>query len=233
MPEAPLVTPSPDELAARVRRAFPAFAAQSPRLSQQIAATGIFRHVPAGTIMFSERNACAGFPLLLAGTVRIVQRYPNGRELQLYRVKPGEFCLLSGSCLLSDVEYAATGIAETDLDLIVLPPGAFHGLLADEEAFRRHVFGSFGSRLAEVMQIVEAVAYHQLDVRLARYLLERADDRGNVKATHQAMADGIGSVREMVSRLLRSFEDRQWVELGRERVTIVDREALKALSAAS
>ena len=228
-----MVSPSRDELAERVRRAFPALATQSPGLAERIAAAGIFRHASAGTTMFSEHNACTGFPLLLSGTVRIAQRYPNGRELQLYRVKPGELCLLSGSCLLSDVDYTATGIAETDLDLVVLPPAAFHGLLAEDEAFRREIFGSFGSRLSEVMQVVEAVAYHQLDVRLARLLLERADARGHVKATHQALADGIGSVREMVSRLLRSFEDRQWVELGRERVTIVDREALAALSSVS
>lgn len=218
------------DITERVRRTFPALSTQDSRLPDRIAAAGMFRHVPAGTTVFSERTPCSGFPLLLAGTVRVVQRYPNGRELQLYRVKPGESCLLSGSCLLSNVEYEATGIAETDLDLIVLPPTAFHALLAEDDAFRRHVFGSFGARLSEVMQVVEAVAYHQLDARLARLLLDSVDEDGEVKATHQALADGIGSVREMVSRLLRNFEDRGWVTLGRERVAILDRAALSALA---
>lgn len=224
------IQPSTAELVERIGRVFPALAVDNAQLPGRIANAALFRHVAAGTVMFSERTPCAGFPLLLAGTVRIVQRYPNGRELQLYRIKPGESCLLSGSCLLSDVEYDATGSAETDLDLLVLPPVAFHALMAEEEAFRRHVFGSFGARLSEVMQVVEAVAYHQLDTRLAHLLLDSADDNGNIKATHQALADGIGSVREMVSRLLRNFEDRQWVTLGRERVTVLDRAALSALS---
>lgn len=230
MPLRPTHDTRPTEMALRVRSAFPALAAADPHLPDRMVAMAAFRHAPAGTVMFSERTPCAGFPLVLAGSVRIVQRYPNGRELQLYRVKAGESCVLSGSCLLSDVEYAATAIAESDLDLLVLPPEAFHALMAQDEAFRRFVLGSFGARLADVMKVVEAVAYHQLDVRLARLLLERAGAGDDVKATHQALADALGSVREMVSRLLRTFEDRQWIALGREHVTLLDREALGALS---
>lgn len=218
-------------LAERIAEAFPSLGDKGSRLIGRIAESGVHRRVPAGTVMFGERMPCRGFPLVLAGTVRVVQRYPNGRELQLYRVKAGEFCLLSGSCLLADADYDATGIAETEVELVVLPPAAFHALVGEEDAFRRHVFGSFGARLAEVMQMVEAVAYHRLDQRLAGLLLQSAGDDGVVKLTHQALADGIGSVREMVSRLLRTFEDRGWVKLGRERVTIVDRPGLAALAA--
>ena len=217
-------------LAGRLASAFPAFA--NAALAERIAASGQHRRVPAGTVMFSQHAPCGGFPLVLSGTVRVLQRYPNGRELQLYRVRPGESCLLSGSCLLSDANYDATGIAETEVDLVVLPPPVFHRLLAEDDAFRRHVFASFGTRLAEVMQMVEAVAYQRLDQRLAKLLLDGADEHGAVKVTHQALADSLGSVREMVSRLLSGFEDRQWVKLGRERVTIVDRAALANLAAA-
>ena len=82
-------------------------------------------------------------PLILSGTVRVLQRYPNGRELQLYRVKPGESCLLSGSCLLGHTDYAAAGIAETDVELLVVPPAEFNALVATDETFRSHVFASF------------------------------------------------------------------------------------------
>ncbi len=216
----------------RIARLFPLFRAGGTQLAQRIATLGQHRRVPAGTVMFSQHTPCGGFPLILSGSVKVLQRYPNGRELQLYRVRPGESCLLSGSCLLSDAHYDATGIAETAVELVVLPPAVFHRLLAEEDAFRRHVFTSFGTRLADVMQMVEAVAYQRLDQRLAKLLLERADAHGVVKVTHQALADGLGSVREMVSRLLSNFEDRQWVKLGRERVTIVDRAALVELAAA-
>ncbi len=179
--------------------------------------------------MFDAHSPCSGFPLVLSGSIRVLQRYPNGRELQLYRVKPGESCLLSGSCLLGETNYAASGIAETDVELLILPPALFQALIAEDESFRRHVFEVFGERLAALMQVVEAIAYQKLDQRLAALLVARTAD-SEIHATHQALADDLGSVREIVSRLLRSFEDRGWVDLGRERVRIVDRAALENLA---
>jgi len=226
-------TPSADKilspLAARVAAVFPSLAAAAPATLERIAASGIHRRVPAGTVMFSAHSPCGGFPLVLGGSIRVLQRYPNGRELQLYRVKPGESCLLSGSCLLGNTDYDASGVAESDVELLVLPPALFNALIADDETFRRHVFALFGERLAAVLQIVEAVAYQKLDQRLAALLAGKSVD-GEIGATHQALADELGSVREIVSRLLRTFEDRGWVELGRERIRILDAIALDALA---
>ncbi len=181
--------------------------------------------------MFDEHSPCTGFPLVLAGSVRVVQRFPNGREIQLYRVKAGESCLLSGSCLLGRTDYAASGVAETAVDLVIVPPSEFRALVAGDEAFREHVFGLYGERLAALMQLVEAISWQKLDQRLAALLVGRTQGGGaTVQATHQALADELGSVREIVSRLLRSFEDRGWVELGRERITVRDGAALAALA---
>jgi CRP/FNR family transcriptional regulator len=112
--------------------------------------------------------------------------------------------------------------------VVVIPPGAFHQLLLGYEPFRRFVFGMYGERLAEVMELVEEVAFRRLDVRLAQLLIHRGPV---VQATHQKLADDLGSVREIVSRLLRSFEDRGWVKLGRERVTLLDPKSVAALAA--
>ena len=216
-------------LAARIAAMFPALANAPPATLERIAREGTYRKAPAGTPMFDAHSPCSGFPLVLSGSIRVLQRYPNGRELQLYRVKPGESCLLSGSCLLGETNYAASGIAETDVELLILPPALFQALIAEDESFRRHVFEVFGERLAALMQVVEAIAYQKLDQRLAALLVARTAD-SEIHATHQALADDLGSVREIVSRLLRSFEDRGWVDLGRERVRIVDRAALENLA---
>jgi CRP/FNR family transcriptional regulator len=225
----PAPAPGLSPLAARLAAAFPTLATAPASTLERIARSSLHRSVPAGTVMFSERSPCGGFPLVLAGSIRVLQRYPNGRELQLYRVKPGESCLLSGTCLLGDAAYEAAGIAETDVDLLILPPAEFHSLIADDETFRRHVFGLFSERLSALMQVVEAIASQKLDQRLAALLVNRSPD-GEINATHQALADELGSVREIVSRLLRNFEDRGWVDLGRERIRIVDRAALAALA---
>ncbi|MFO1282647.1 MAG: Crp/Fnr family transcriptional regulator [Burkholderiales bacterium] len=186
------------------------------------------RKVPAGTTMFGERQPCTGFPLVLAGSIRVAQHYPNGREMQLYRVRPGESCVLSSSCLLGRVQYPASGTAETDVELAVIPPEDFRALVVEEPAFREYVFSLFGERMASLLSLVEAISYQKLDQRLAALLVKRAGADGTIRATHQALADELGSVREIVSRLLRNFEDRGWVDLGRERITLVDRAALAA-----
>jgi CRP/FNR family transcriptional regulator len=217
-------------LAARLAQTFPTLADAPGATLERIAREGIHRKVPAGTVMFSAHAPCGGFPLVLAGTIRVLQRYPNGRELQLYRVKPGESCLLSGSCLLGQTNYDASGIAETEVELLVLPPAAFQALIAEDETFRRHVFALYGERLSALMQVVEAIAYQKLDQRLAALLVNRDADSGEIHATHQALADELGSVREIVSRLLRNFEDRGWVDLGRERIRVKDRVALAGLA---
>ncbi|MEO8345851.1 MAG: Crp/Fnr family transcriptional regulator [Betaproteobacteria bacterium] len=221
------VAPFPPAVA--LRKLFPALADAASATLSRIVGHGIHRKVPAGTTMFDAHTPCAGFPLVLAGVVKVMQQYPNGREMLLYKVRPGESCLLSGSCLLGHTNYTATGIAETEVELLVIPPADFNALIAGDAAFRKHVFSLFGERLATLLSLVEAITYQKLDQRLAALLLAKGDF---VHATHQALADELGSVREIVSRLLRSFEDKGWVDLARERIELTDRTALEALAGA-
>jgi CRP/FNR family transcriptional regulator len=216
-------------LSRRIARAFPALAAV-PGLVERVAAAGTHRRAGAGTVLFDECSPCGGFPLVLEGIVRVVQHYPNGRELMLYRVKPGDLCILSCGQLLSDTRFDAVGTAETPVEIVVLPPGVFRMLIAESEDFGRFAWATLAERMADVLHLVEAVARHRLDQRLATILIESADENGVINATHQSLADSLGSVREIVSRLLGNFEDRRWVRLGRERVTIVDRRGLASLA---
>ena len=218
-------------LAARVAETFPELQGAPAATLERIAADGIYRKVPAGTVMFSQHSPCGGFPLVLGGSVRVVQRYANGRELQLYRIKAGESCLLSGTCLLGHTDYAASGIADDKLELLIIPAPQFHALVAEDPEFRKYVFGLYGERLATLLNLVESIAYRKLDQRLAALIVQRTKDGATtIHATHQALADEIGSVREAVTRLLRSFEDRGWVELGREKIVVRDAEAIAALA---
>jgi CRP/FNR family transcriptional regulator, anaerobic regulatory protein len=207
---------------------FPLFARLPAARLEKLLAEAETRRVPAGGVLFDADQPCRGFPLVLRGAVRVSMSSPQGREIQLYRVDPGQGCILSGGCLLGHSDYAARGIAEDDVLLLNLPPDAFNALLLEHEPFRRFVFGMYGERLAEVMQLVEEVAFRRLDARLAQLLVQRGPV---VEATHQKLADELGSVREIVSRLLRSFESRGWVKLERERITLTDRKALATLGA--
>lgn len=183
--------------------------------------------VSAGSTLFEEGQPCRGFPLVLTGNVRVARGSPGGRLLELYRVTPGELCVVSTSCLFGSVPMSAHGQTTEATELVLLSPAGFARWSA-HEGFRRYVFGIFADRLADLMALAEAVAFQRLDQRLAHALLGHGQV---VHATHQALADELGTVREIVTRLLRRFEGSGWVSLSRERITIVDATALRQLAA--
>ncbi len=183
--------------------------------------------LPAGTRLFAETQPCGGFPLVVAGSIKVVKAAANGREMLLYRVEPGDSCIISSSCLLGHTPYTARGETETEVTLLVVPMPLFEKLLAGNREFRDFVFHLFADRIAELMQLVEEVAFHRLDQRLARLLLARGDD---IQSTHQALADELGSVREIVSRLLKGFAADGMVSLGREHIALLDRSGLQRLA---
>ena len=118
---------------------FPALANAPPATLERIARGGAYRKAPAGTPMFDGASPCSGFPLVLAGSIRVLQRYPNGRELQLYRVEPGESCILTASCLLGNAAYNAPA-SPKPTSTCWCCPRAVPALIAEDEPFRSHVF---------------------------------------------------------------------------------------------
>lgn len=190
---------------------------------QRLRNEGSLIRVPAGTHLFDEHASCSAFPIVLDGVIRISKLGPEGREITLYRVSTGESCVLTSGCLLSGVRYNATGIAETDVTLLALPKSLFDMLLLRHEPFRHHVFGLYAERLADLTLLIEEVAFRRLDQRLAALLLARGP---NLRTTHQALADELGSVREIVTRVLGQFASAGWVQLAREQINVTDTEAL-------
>jgi CRP/FNR family transcriptional regulator len=199
-------------------RLYPIMKVLPTHLHSQLARHAQPMHLAAGTPVFDERQRCQGFPLILKGSIRVYKSAPNGRELPLYRVAVGETCIITSSCLLGHTDYNACGIAEEATDMVLLPRSMFEDLLA-HEPFRHFVFRLFSERIAELMQLVEEVAFRRLDQRLAALLLGKGKF---VRATHQQLADELGSVREIVSRLLRGFAAQDLVTLGREQIEILD-----------
>jgi CRP/FNR family transcriptional regulator len=184
--------------------------------------------VPAGTILFSENDPCKGFPLLLEGEVRVSRSSPDGRSLELYRIVPGEVCLASSACLFRSHTLSAQAVTTRTTRLLLVPPPTFHAWLA-QPAFRDFVLGLYAERMADLTALVDEVAFHKLDRRLAAALLGHGPE---LAITHQDLANVLGTVREMVTRLLRRFEREGWIELARERIRIRDGAALRRLAEA-
>jgi CRP/FNR family transcriptional regulator len=182
--------------------------------------------VPAGAVLFRESEPCRGFPFVLDGQVRVVRGSAEGRELELYRVHPGEFCVVSTGCLFGSIPMTASGATVTAVRLVMIDRDTMMGW-TEYPTFRASLIGLMADRMAELMALVEAVAFQRLDQRLARALLGRGR---LVHTTHQRIADEIGTAREMVSRLLKRFEERGCVRLSREQVEIVDAAALRGIA---
>lgn len=183
--------------------------------------------LPAATVVFDENQPCQGFPLLLSGSIHVIKAAASGRELLLYSVVPGESCILTSSCLLGHAKYQARGVTQQDTEVVVLPPALFRELLSSHGQFRDYIFSQFAVRLTDLMQLVTAVAFQKLDQRLAVLLVNKASP---LHTTHQALADELGSAREIVSRLLKGFAEQGWVKLGRELIEITDSASLKRLA---
>lgn len=212
--------------------AYPLLAELPAPLREDIVAAAAVHDFRDGAVVFSERQACGGLPLVLQGDVKVFKRSDAGREIVLYRVGPGETCILTSSCLIGGADYSADGVAEGALRLAMLPTTMFQRMIAESPTFRSFLFAMLSNRLADLMERVERLAFHRLDRRLAEFLVERADAGFRIVAmTHQQIADEIGSVREMVTRTLGQLAEQGLVELSRAGVRIADAEGLRALAA--
>lgn len=210
--------------------AFPALSGLERDGLALLASSGQRVAVPRGAVLFRAGDRCHTFLMVLDGSVRVQMTSENGREIVLYRVARGETCIVTTACLLTQADYSAEAVAESDLDGVALSAGPFHDLVARSAVFRNFVFASFGTRLTGMMMLVEEVAFGRIDLRLARFLLDHRDADGGLTTTHQALAVELGTAREVVSRQLKEFERRGLVALARGRVELRDAAALAGLA---
>ncbi|MGE0857211.1 MAG: Crp/Fnr family transcriptional regulator, partial [Hyphomicrobiaceae bacterium] len=184
---------------------------------------------PAGAVLFQPGQACERLVLLTSGHVRVRMVSETGREIELYRVNPGEICVMSVACMTGERPYQAEGIAERPIEGIAIGRGLFRELLGGSEAFRETVIAVQTRRIFDLISLVDELAFHRTESRLAARLLQRAGSSDSVAETHQELALDIGTAREVVSRRLKRFEHQGLVALERGRVRILNRGGLSAL----
>jgi CRP/FNR family transcriptional regulator len=187
-------------------------------------------NLSAGTKVFEAGMPCDNFLMLLSGRIRVQQVSESGREIVLYRVAGGDTCVLTTAFLLAHGNYSAEGIAETDISGLAVPRAGFDRLMAESKRFRDFVFMAFASRIADLMLLVEEVAFGKVDIRLAQRLLELSKGSGTLTLTHQELAVELGTAREVVSRQLKEFERCGWIRLDRGRIELHNRNALEELA---
>lgn len=184
-----------------------------------------------GQTVFKPGQDCPGFLDLKKGAIRVMLTGASGREVVLYRVRPGEVCLQTFSCLVDGHAYGAEGIVEADIEADLIPASQFRQQLEDDPAFRQKVLSSVALRFSEYQQLVEDVALTAFDARLAKALLRLADDSGIVHATHSALAAETASGRAYVTRRLAVFAKKGIVEQLPDGIAIREKRALEQIAA--
>lgn len=201
-----------------------------PGLRAAIAARGSLVRCPDGQRLFGPGDPSESFLIPLKGAVRVEHMGESGRSVVLYRVAPGQSCVMTTSCLLSGAPYEAYGYAEGDVEAVALPATAFRDLIEREPAFRDLALGVFSQRIIELVEVIDELLLHRVDLRLAAWLAERAPPDGVISATHQVIAAELGTAREVVSRILKEFERRGWLRLARGEIRLEDVPALRVFA---
>ncbi|MEM8723861.1 MAG: Crp/Fnr family transcriptional regulator [Cyanobacteria bacterium P01_G01_bin.39] len=164
-----------------------------------------------------EGDMCNHLPLIISGNVRVYKTGASGREITLYHLERGDSCIMTASCIISQKVFPAFAISETEVEAIVIPAHILRAWVRHNSAWQEYIFGLLYQRLANVIEIVEEVAFGRMDCRIAAYLLNNSANTNNLKIriTHEAIAQELGSSREVVSRILKTFEKQELLSLTR------------------
>ncbi len=180
-------------------------------------------HLEPGQFICQQGAECAHLALVLNGTARVYKLGENGREITLYRIGRGESCILTASCILSQLPFPAVAVCEETVEAAVIPAGLIRQWLAESSLWRDYVFGLVAHRMADIISLVEEVVFRRMDQRIADYLVQHGSGPGQrIEITHQLMASDLGTSREVVSRILKDFESHGLIHVARGSVEILD-----------
>ncbi len=184
--------------------------------------------LPEGTRLFAPGETVKGYVVVLSGQVAVSLLGPNGRDILLYEVAPGQSCIQSTLGLLGGDDYSAEAMTMRPTRLVLIPRPVFLELLDTSPAFRKVVFAAFGERMQAMMQLIETMSFMRVEARLATLILDRAID-GELAITQAEMARAIGTAREVVSRRLDRLARSGAIRSERGLIRVIDRAALEAL----
>lgn len=185
-----------------------------------------------GTCLSGSDDTCAGVFLVRSGTLRVYMLSEDGKDLTLFRLNPGDVCILSASCVLKMIRFEVLIEAETDCRILVINAGFFSELAERNVWVENFSYKIAAERFSDVMEAIQRIFFMSVDKRLANFLLEEMETRGSdvISVTHEQIARYIGSAREVVSRTLKSFYVLGAVELSRKGVKIIDKKLLRSMS---
>lgn len=192
----------------------------------------VLKHFSAGEAMRSGSENCSGLFLIQSGQVRAYIISESGKEITLYRLFDRDVCIFSASCMMKNIAFEIYIEVEKETTAFLIPIAAFRRLSEESLAVMSFTNQLMASRFTEVMWIMEQALFMSFDKRLANFLLEQAnlEASDNLEITHERIANHLGTAREVVSRMLKYFQNEGMVSLNRGAIRIEDYQKLEKLS---
>lgn len=221
------------EILEELKRLFPVWDKLSAPEQNALALSVNPRRFSRGENIHGTGDSCLGFLILKSGRLRAYLLSDSGRAVTLYYLNAGEMCLFSASCMMRNIQFDIYIDAEEDTDVLQIPAPAFRSLMEKSLPVSRYVNDLMATHLTDVMWLMEQILFKRLDERLAALLLESAkgSPENAVTATHEELAERLGSAREAVTRMLKYFQTEKLVKLSRGEIRITDPAALSAVIA--
>ncbi len=184
-----------------------------------------------GTILHNGDIDCIGLLLIKSGQLRVFVLSEEGREVTLYRLFDRDICLFSASCVMPDIQFQIVVEAEKDTEMWIIPPCLYKELMQESAAVANYSNQLISSRFSEVMWLMEQIMWRSFDQRLAEFLLKESvlENDQVLKITHEKIANHLGTAREVVTRMLRYFQNEGLVRLTRGTIELTDFKGLEAL----
>ncbi len=199
---------------------------------QALQAATTYRSIPKGTIIHNGSADCIGVLVIGGGQLRSYIVSDEGKEVTLYRLLERDICLFSAACMMSSIRFEVVIEAEKDSEVWLIQTEAYHAVMERSAPLANYTCQVLASRFSEVMWLMDQLLFKRFDARLATFLLDEStiEDCETLDITHEKIANHMGTAREVVTRMLKYFQEEGMVSLTRGGVTIVDRAKLDAMA---
>jgi CRP/FNR family transcriptional regulator, anaerobic regulatory protein len=193
-------------------------------LLEEISRVGTYKEIPEGFKLMEIGQYVKSMPLLVKGAIKILRDDDDGDELLLYFLERGETCAMTLSCCLGETKSEIRAIAELDTKLIMIPIGKMEEWTTKYKSWRNFVFESYHSRLMELLETIDNIAFRKMDERLLKYLHDKINivKTDEIHSTHQEIAYELHTSRVVVSRLLKTLENQGKIELNRNNIKVIE-----------
>jgi CRP/FNR family transcriptional regulator len=176
----------------------------------------------SNSVVLLENTYVKDIPILIEGAIKVRKNDESGKEIILYQINPGESCILSITSCLNDKQCNAEAFVEKKSKIIMVPAAKVKLWMEKYSSWKRYVFNHYYERFDELLTLIDAIAFKQVDMRLLNKLKEYQIKEGNsIKITHQTLAKETGSAREVISRLLKQLEKEKFIQLERGIINII------------